>query len=384
MGAALPGLVLLLGSAFLTFFDRALLPPLIPVIADELGVDIDTVGHAMTVYVLAYALMQLGWAVVSVRIGRVRTLRISTPIGAAGALIAALAPDPWTLLVGRLVAGAGFGATVPAVLTYLGDALPMRERQTAAANLAAALSLGMTAGTLAASAAGEWASWRVAFAAAAVAGIAVTVMLGRLSEPAAHGGGGMISGLLRVMRNPWAVGVLAIGALEGALLIGVFSYLPVALQAEGASIGVAGLVTALFGVTVIVASQTVKLVYGRWKPHAIVLASGVPTVLAFAALTWRVDAATVGVAAVLMGVTWAAMHTQVQTWMTDTTWDARAVGMAVFAGALFGGGAVGAWAGSLAAGTHAYDALFLWSTVASLVLVAGASIGRARYTVQDR
>ncbi|MER7796248.1 MFS transporter [Microbacterium sp. NPDC096154] len=381
---ALPGMFVLLTAAFLTFFDRALLPPLIPVIARDLGADVGDVGHAMTAYVLAYAVMQLGWAVVGVRIGRRRTLILSTPIGAVGAIVAACALDPTVLLIGRLIAGAGFAATVPAVLTYLGDALPMRERLTAAANLAAALSLGMTVGTLAASWAGEWLSWRLAFAAAGAIAVVVTVLLVRLPEAEGSASGGMLEGLARIARNPWALGILLLGGLEGALLIGIFSYLPVALQSTGASIALSGLLTALFGITVIVSSQVMKLAYGRWRPWVIVLLGGAPTPIAYALLTWRVDAATVGVAAVLMGFSWAVMHTQIQTWMTDATWDARAVGMSTFAVALFGGGALGAWFGSVAADGAAYGALFLGSAVASGVLVAGAVAGRARYTLRDR
>ena len=68
-------------------------------------------------------------------------------MGGAANIGSALATDPLTYSVTRGLAGAAFSATITAALIYFGDTLTMKQRAVATANLAAAISLGLAAGT---------------------------------------------------------------------------------------------------------------------------------------------------------------------------------------------------------------------------------------------
>jgi len=373
-----------MGAAFLTFFDRALLAPLLTAIADGLDASVDDVGHALTVYVVAYAAAQLLWSAVSSRLGQLRVLRVSLPLAVVGCLVSAAAPDVLVLGIARAVSGAAVGATVPAVLVFLGDTVPIARRGVAMANLATALSLGMAVGTAAAALAGPAGAWRGVFLGSAVAAAVILVLVWRLDPgPRPADPVPVLRAIPRVLGDRWALVTLALAVLEGILLVGAINFLPVALESAGAPAALAGLVTSLFGLAVIASSQLVKRIVVRAAPFVLLLAGGVATVVGYALLAAVVTVPTVLVASVLFGFAWASAHTQLQTWMTDVLVANRPVGMALFATALFGGGSIGAALGTAATSADAYPALFLGSTALAVVFTLGATLGRARYLTRE-
>ncbi|MGH8967565.1 MAG: MFS transporter, partial [Actinomycetes bacterium] len=64
--------LLQLGS-FTSQFDRLMIAPMLVVIASEMGRSVEDVSLAAAIYFLCYGIAQVGWAVVSDRLGRVRT-----------------------------------------------------------------------------------------------------------------------------------------------------------------------------------------------------------------------------------------------------------------------------------------------------------------------
>ncbi|MPZ94980.1 MAG: MFS transporter [Propionibacteriales bacterium] len=111
-------------ASFTSSFDRFLIAPLIVVIAVDLGESIAAVTLAATVYFQAYGLMQAAWAVVSDKLGRVRTIRLALLLAAVTGLASAAALDLGWLLVCRALCGASFAAAVPGAMMYVGDTTP--------------------------------------------------------------------------------------------------------------------------------------------------------------------------------------------------------------------------------------------------------------------
>ncbi len=148
-------------AAFVSMIDRSVMPPLVPAVAADLGSSLEAVGHSLTVYAVAYAAFLLVWSTLSTRWGRIRVLTVSTAMGGAANIGSALATDPLTYSVTRGLAGAAFSATITAALIYFGDTLTMKQRAVATANLAAAISLGLAAGTVGAGVIAQWWDWRV-------------------------------------------------------------------------------------------------------------------------------------------------------------------------------------------------------------------------------
>lgn len=372
--------------AFIIFWstlDRSMWLPLVTGVSEDLGASISAGGLAITLHALAYSLMQLIWGPLSARWGRVRVLVVSTALAGAANLVVSLAPDMTVFTVARVVSGGTFAATFAAVLTYIGDTLPLERRPAVMSNLATATALGLSLGVLGAGTVAMWVSWRWVFAAFAVFTLALVPAIQRLPDPPGHRAERVGEQLAALVRNRWAGFLYALTALEGALLIGVYNFLPIALQQAGESVFTSGLVTAAFGVAVVVVSQLMKLFVSRTRPRTVLGIAGAFATAAFVALTGTVTAGTVLVGASLMGVAWALGHTTLQTWMTDAAHDARALGMTFFSISLMLGGSLGAAGGSLAAEHDAFGVLFAVSIVGSAVFAFAAAVGASRYRTRE-
>ncbi|CAN5614895.1 hypothetical protein BH09ACT8_BH09ACT8_19810 [soil metagenome] len=370
-------------AAFLSMIDRSVMPPLVPVIAADLGTSIESVGHSLTVYAVGYAACQLVWSTLANRWGRIRVLTVSTAISGIANLGSALASSPLSYSAARGLSGAAFAATITTVLIYFGDTLTMKQRAVATANLAAAIALGLASGTVAAGAIAQWWSWRWVYVAMAAACAGLVIGLARLAEPTATVAAPLLPSIRQLVGNRWALAILSCTVLEGVLLIGVFNYLPVALQDQGASVLQAGLVAAAFGLTVVVVSQLMKLILGHWPPWLLMLLAGLAMVTAYGVLTAVVSLGSVFVATSLLGFAWALGHTTIQTWMTDAVADVRAIGMAFFSISLFVGASIGAALGNIAAAGGGFAGLFLAAAAASAVYAVATSTTRARYRVRE-
>lgn len=376
--------MILLIAAFVSMVDRSVMPPLVPVVATSFGVPIGAVGTSLTVYAICYAGFQLVWSTLAARVGRVRVLTVSTALSGCANLGSALAADPLTYVLLRGLSGAAFSATITTVLIYFGDTLTMQRRAVATANLAAAIALGLTAGTAGAGVIAQWFGWRWVYGAVAIACAALTVWLVRLPESFGGTDERLRVSIRRLSGNRWAATILALTMVEGALLVGVFNYLPVALQAKGATVLVAGVVTAAFGVTVVVTSQLMKLVLGRWPSWLLLLLAGLAMTTAYTVAALQVSLGSVVAATSLVGLAWALGHTTIQTWMTDAVADSRAIGMSLFSISLFVGASIGAALGNIAASRDAFEVLFLAAAVVAAGFAAVTTAARARYRVREQ
>ncbi len=368
---------------FWSCLDRTIVLPLVPVIADDFGSTLVVAGMAVTAHALAYSFLQLVWGPLSTRWGRPKVLWVSTGIAAVANIATALAPSMTTFLIARTASGGAFAAAFAAVLTYFGDTLPPSRRPAAMSNLATASALGLAAGSLMAAWLDLWLVWRWTFGGYGVITAVLVLALVRLPDAGDHAGERIWGQLVSLARNRWALGIYGLVVVEGFLLIGVLSFLPVALQQSGRSVLVSGFVTVVFGIAVVVMSQSMKLFVARVPPQRTLAAGGGVCVVAFAVLLPGVSSLTVMVGAGLMGVAWALAHTTLQTWIADVAMDARALGMTFFSISLMLGGALGAAAGSLAAGRLAFPALFAVSVAVAAGFGVLASLGRSRYRTRE-
>ena len=376
--------VVLLPAAFLTFFDRALLPPQMISIAQVFAVEVADIGHVMTGYVIAYGLGQVFWGLVSSRTSPFRAMGVSIAVAAAGNLMSALAPDPLWLLIGRVLSGTGFSAMVLTALVYIGDTLPLRERVPAAAQLAVALSLGMTAGTLAGAALSDGVLWRWSYVIVIAALLLLAFGLRMLRGEYSGSRVPIIGSFSLLVRNPWVLLILVLTVLEGALLIGVVSFIPVVLEQAGYSTFSAGAITALFGIAVVVSSQAVRPLARLLPGWVLLFIAGAVIVLAFAMVAFWLHWVTAVACTVLLGFAWSVGHTQLQAWMTDASKGARPVGMSLFGLALFGGAAMGTSGSTYATQGEGFSSLFALAAAVGLVLAIVAAGGRAKYVEQDQ
>ena len=371
---------LLRTTTFVSTVDRFAMPPMLVAMAAALDVPLAALVQTAGLYFLTYGLMQPVWGVVSDRLGRVRTLRLSLLLAGLASAASALSANVVQLGVTRAVAGAFFAAAVPASLIYVGDTVPGQRRQTEVTGLMTGVALGTALASVGAGALAQTVSWRLTFTISAAFALVLVVLLRRLPEPAHER---PVEPLLapagRVVRSGSALMLLLLVFVEGGILLGGLTLLPAAVEYAGASTTVAGAVTAVYGIAVYVFARVTGWMSRRWPAWRLIGAGAVASVAgcAVAAVSRQPGAAVM--VAVLIGLGWAAMHSTLQTWATEVLPSARATVVSLFAGSLFAGSAV---ASALLAGpadAGRFGLVFGALAVATVPLGLLATVARARW-----
>ncbi|MGO1532093.1 MAG: MFS transporter [Micrococcaceae bacterium] len=366
-------------AALTSSVDRFGISPLLMFIAVDFGVSLAGSVAVASVYFLCYGLSQPVWGLLSDALGRLPVMRIALIGAVLGSLASILAPGLLTLTLARAGTGAFFGAVVPASITYVGDTSTPRHRQSALSDLMAAIAVGTALATAAAGLVGQWLDWRVMFAVSAGLALVSLVPLLRLPEPEREPGVSIARGMALFFRERWALLVVMLAFVEGALVLGLLTLLAPALEHQGVSPGAAGLSVAVYGLATILVSRGVRPLTARWSPARIIVAGGTCLTLGLGVVALHLSVPTVMAAALLFGATWALMHTSLQAWITEVVPAARGLSVAFFAGCLFAGSAAGtALAGPLAEAGH-WSLLFGAAAVCALVLTVVATIARSRY-----
>jgi predicted MFS family arabinose efflux permease len=258
----------------------------------------------------------------------------------------------------------------------------MDSRQKALADLMAASAVGTALATALGGLAAYLDAWRIAFAVPALAGGVLALLLRRLPEPegfALKESEGPLVQIGRVLARPWAVAVVVIAAVEGAVILGFLTFLAPSLESDGFSPAVAGLAVGLYGMAVLGWTRAVKLVSDRLGPATLILIGGGLLALGYASGALGQSLASVGIAAVLVGGGFAFMHSTLQTWATEVVPQARATVISLFAAALFVGSGVATTVAAPLAEAGSFGLLFATAAVVAVPLGLFAALARWRY-----
>jgi predicted MFS family arabinose efflux permease len=374
-------------AAFFSSFDRFAIAPMLLTIAASLGASLTEVAATASLYYLLYGFMQPVWGMLSDRLGRVRVMRLTLFGAAVAGVLSSLAPNLTVLIIARALAGGLFAAVIPASLVYIGDTVGMGTRQKALADLMAASAVGTALATVFGGLAAYLDGWRVAFAAPALAGVALAVLLARLPEPKAFSEQKRVGPLVqagRVLVQPWALIVVGIALVEGAVILGFLTFLAPSLESAGFSPAVAGLAVGLYGLAVLGWTRAVKLVANRLGASALILIGAGMLSLGYASGAVGQSLASVSVAAILVGGGFAFMHSTLQTWATEVVPEARATVISLFAAALFAGSGVATMAAAPLAEAGSFDLLFALAALVAVPLGLFAGLARHRYSGNRR
>jgi predicted MFS family arabinose efflux permease len=375
--------ILYLG-AFATMADRFAVAPMLIPIAASFHVSLAAVSGVASLYYLAYGLMPLLYGVLADRFGRVRVIRAALVGTALADLLSALSPNLTALLVARFVTGGIACGVFPTTLVYLADRFPFTVRQQAITNVLVFVALGTTAGTLGAGLTAYVLSWRVFFLVPGAIALAVALAIRRLPESLlTRSRRNPVEQVAGVLRHGWAILVLLLAVLVGAVMFGFVTYLAPALEANGQSPAIAGAVVASYGVSVLFCTRVFGFV-ARRTPAALILGGGASLLLigyVIAASTQSVPG--VMAASVLAGGAYAFMQSTFQTWATDVVPEARGTATSLFATAIFAGAALATAGVAGLASVNRYASVFGIAAVVTLPVLIVGSVARWRYSGSD-
>jgi predicted MFS family arabinose efflux permease len=367
-------------AALTSTCDRFAIAPLLVLIGLSLHASLAAVATVASGYFLAYGLMQPVWGMISDRIGRVRVMRLALLGATVAGAGSALAPDLLTLGITRVLAGGCFAALIPSTLVYVGDMWPAPVRQRPLSDVLAASSLGVATATAGAGLLADLIGWRAVPAATATAAAVLWFALARLPEPDREPvTGSPLRSIRRVLGARWGRMVLALVFVEGALVLGVVTFLAPSVQALGLSAGLAGLVAAAFGVGALAWSRLVRSLVGRVAPAGLAAIGGGFLVAAWAIPAVAVTVVTVTLAGLCAGGSWAFLHSTLQSWATEVVPGERATAVALFATGLFLGSAAGTALVAQFAEAGAFDTVFRVALLAAVPLAVLAALARDRY-----
>lgn len=378
----LPPTRVVLFAVLAAALDSYLAPPMLLAIAGDFGRSLDGVAAVAAVHSLSYGFMQLGWGLVSNHLGRLGAVRVGLAIGALATFAAAFAGDLTLLLVLRAIAGAAFAAVAPSTITYIGDHVEARRRAGTLSDLVAVYSAGVAAGIVCGGVASDLATWRVGFlASATVALLALAAQLRYARDPAraSQAPRAYVESVAQALRQTWPRAVALIALVEGAALVGFLTFFPAALEESGVSRRAAGLIVALYGVTIAIGSRPVRRLVARWSSGRIMALGLLLGTLALVVAAVSQTPAAIGPAAALLALGFALAHPNLQSWATEVAPEHRATAVALFATGLFLGTAATTQAAAPFATRFGFGLTFAIGAVLALALAWAVSAARARF-----
>ena len=364
--------------------DRFAVAPLLIPIAVSFHVSLAVASGAASLYYLAYGLMPSLWGLLSDRVGRVQIMRLTLAGTAVADVLSALAPNLTVLLVARFVTGGLACGVMPTTLVYIGDRFPFNVRQQAITRVLVFVALGTAAGTIGAGVAAHLLSWRVFFFIPAAVMAVLAVVLKRVPESLnVRSSQNPLQQIGSVLRNRWAVFLLALSILVGAVMFGFVTYLAPALEASGQSPAIAGIVVGSYGLSVLVCTRLFRVVAPKASVPVILAGGAAMLMLGFWIAATGQNLAPILVASVLAGGAYVFMQSTFQTWATDVVPQARGTSAALFATAIFTGAALAtSGVAGLASGDQ-YSRLFLIAAIVTIPVLIGGTLGRWRYPGSD-
>ncbi|MGD6979940.1 MULTISPECIES: MFS transporter [Citricoccus] len=363
-------------ASFTSSFDRFAVSPLLVVLATDLGASLAQALAVAGVYFLAYGFTQPVWGTLSDRFGRMRLMRVALLGAAVTGILSALAPNLALLIVARALAGVFFGGIIPTAITYIGDTVPGPHRHGALADNMSAVAVGTALATAAAGFIGETVGWRLMFAIPPVLALSCLLALRGRSDPGLAEPTGLWRAITTALSDRWMLLIMVLVFTEGAVVLGILTLLAPALQDQGLDATTAGLAVATYGLSTLVSSRLVRPLARRLSRPVIMALGGAGLVAGYAAVAVHVSVGTVVAAALLLGWTWALLHTSLQAWATEVLPALRGTAVALFASSLFAGSAVGTLAAGPFADAGQWSGLFGVTAAVAAVLVVAAVAGR--------
>jgi predicted MFS family arabinose efflux permease len=335
-------------AAFVSAFTIRLVDPLVPAIAREFAIPVETAAMLATAYTFPYALSQPILGPIGDAVGKAKVIKVCLVVMVGALLAGAVATRFDLLFAARMLAGAAGGGIIPIAFALIGDRIPVADRQVALSRLVMASQIailfGSGAGGLIAAAYG----WRPMFVAPAVMSLVallVTVIWlpprpGAVRHPISIAR--MKSGYAEALSGPLATICLVGVFIEGVAMSGLTPFIAARLEARGmGGLREAGFILATMSLGAIVFTIFVRRLL-KWLGRAGMVRIG-GFLAAFSltgaalSLTWQQQAIAFG----FVGIGFFMVHNSLQAIGTELSPSARGSGVALFACIFFLGQAAG-------------------------------------------
>jgi cyanate permease len=244
------------------------LPPALPAIRADLGLDLLTAGWLASMFSVTGMLLAIFLGAVADRLNHWRLAVGGMVVMAAGGAAGSLTASAAQLIASRFVEGIGFLAVAVAAPSIIARSVGGRQQRMALGFWPGYMPAGVTIMILAAPLALNSSGWRGLWGAVAVLAVAGAISMllfgGRAPTPTAHARGAAVWANIRATvseQGPWLLA--GCFALYGAQLYAIITWMPTfMIEERGADVGTAAGLTAL-----VVALNGLCNVLGGWLLH---------------------------------------------------------------------------------------------------------------------
>lgn len=333
--------------------------PMLPKFADEFGTSVSAAAAVITSFALAYALAVLLQGPLGDRFGKLRVVTFGTALAGIASLGCAFAWSLESLAALRLLTGMFASSSVALGMAYIGDVVPLGERQHTIARFIAGSLLGQTLGPLFGGAFTDWIGWRASFGVLGIVFVAVSSILwvktaaawpavaAERFRPLA-----VLRGLLGRAPMRWLV---AVGVAETFFFFGAYAFLGAFLRLRfDLSFTAVGLILAGYGVGGLVYSLAARPLIRALGDRGLVLAGGAVGLILYTILVVVPHWAYAIPCTIGLGIAFYLIHNTIQTKATEVAPEARGAAVALYASAWALGQAGGVAAMGLAVAAAGY------------------------------
>lgn len=384
-------LIVVLGLAgFIVMADNWVVSPLLPSIASTIGVEPAQAGILIAAYMLPFGLFQLVYGPLADRFGKLRVVGVSLVLFTVATGLTAVGTGLGDLTAYRVLTGVFAAATMPVSLALIGDLVPMERRQQAIAGFMGIAFLGQATSMTIGGTIAAVTSWRGVFivyavVAAVITGVLLVTSRSFAGELRGDPDSRFVRPYVRLLGHWPSLRTYLVVFAEGVLVLGSFSYLG-AFAAQSLGLGTLqiGLLMAVFGVGVIVASRASARLAERIGRHRLValgLALAAAADLAVAFGSSRLAFVALGV--LLLGLGFMFAHSSLLTMATQFAAKARGTAMSLVAFSFMVGGALGTGIGGRVIEATSYRAFYLVGGVYLVALTLVALVAVPRHAASE-
>ncbi len=345
----LPILNVIAATTFAAALSSRSMDPVLPLVAGDFAITVATAASLSSAVALAFAFAQPVLGAFADLYGKSRLMIFCLALLGAACILGALATSFQMLFASRILVGVAAGGTFPIAMGLASDLVPTAQRQVALGRVLAGAMTGNLLGATASGIIADFLGWRGvlivlgAIIIAASGGVMVGLRRGGIvSKKSAMTFSGLKDGYRTILANPNARVCFTAVFIEGALVLGLFSFVAAFLFELGETrASIPGLVIAAFAIGGLLYTMSVSRMLPKFGSKSLMIGGAAVVALQFVIVAfgprWEIQA----MALFLMGWGFYSLHGSLQVFSSDLAPEARASAMSLHAFFFFLGQAVG-------------------------------------------
>ena len=335
-------------ASFISGISLRVVEPMLPQLAADFGVSVSNAAMVITAYAVTYALSPFAYGPLGDRYGRIPVVMMTSLFAGFAAFGCMAAWDVTSLALMRLIAGLFASSSFMLGLAYIGDRVPIAERQPVVARFVVGTICGQALGPIVGGVATDLIGWHATFAlvGALFVGVALLLLVRTRSQWAEEQVRGPIGNpfalYLQVLHIDRVRLLLTASFIETFLFWSAFSFLGAFLsQRFGMRLSLIGVILACYGAGAVLYTFVVRRLLSALGQRGMAACGGALCFSCYTLIVLSPFWPLVIPCVFGVGFSFYMVHNTIQTKATEMAPNARGTGLSLFSASWALGQAVG-------------------------------------------